>query len=172
LPHPSEPTSDFRVEFDDHPLLADEHSHGSVLWYIKWYRDRAPWRRRIYRATGISTIVISVLLTWVSSSNLTHKDTITSAFAVSLAFLTAMGTFYQGQRAWEKYTAAELDLQLAWWEWLAARQDAAQLPPVDATAALREAFKALRASVAQTIRAETLDYFAAVRSGLPPATSA
>ncbi|MDY0013632.1 MAG: hypothetical protein RBS40_12150 [Rhodocyclaceae bacterium] len=48
-------------------FFADEHVQGSVRWYIRWYRERAPAKRCWFRIWGGVALVASISLPFALS---------------------------------------------------------------------------------------------------------
>lgn len=140
--------------------FGSESEHGSIRWNAKWYRDRAPLRRTLFRAAGFAVLVVSVSLPFAATAFPTHKNCLLPALAYLIAIVAAVNAFFQWQQALESYTTAELQLGDAWSEWEASRVEAEI--ETDETKALliaKTAAAKLLSRASEIIRTETGGFF-------------
>ena len=53
-------------ELNKQPFFGDENIIGSLRYHIKWYKEKAKWRRRMFRITGTIALIFSISLPFVS----------------------------------------------------------------------------------------------------------
>jgi hypothetical protein len=62
----------FLSALNEQSFFKDESTPGSVLWYIDFYKKRAPQRRRAFRAGGFILLFLSISLPFLTQ--LAPKD--------------------------------------------------------------------------------------------------
>lgn len=86
--------------------LQEKKQVGSILWYIKWYQKRYPWRRRAYRAAGLLTLIIALVSPlWISQAG--DERLLLAGIVV---FLSGLVAFFSWKAGWSGYYLAQLNL--------------------------------------------------------------
>ena len=99
-------------------FFKDESTSGSVLWYIAFYKKRAPQRRRAFRASGFLLLFLSVSLPFLTEIvEPKHQPQVASTLAWLIALVAAANSFFNLQKAWQGYPQTQLTLQFALTEW-------------------------------------------------------
>jgi len=84
---------------------------------IHWYETHTTAPRNIYRLVGVSTIILSVTLPALSSTDFDHKGLVISAMSFAIAALTGLGSFYRWERTWRGNRTAQMALEQAVGKW-------------------------------------------------------
>lgn len=146
-------------------LFKDETVQGSILWYIEYYKKRAPWRRWAFRSSGFLLIFLSIslpFLTEVAAEQ--YQARIASALAWVIALVAAASSFFNWQRGWQGYTQTQLSLQFAMSEWELRTAEARSASTDDeGLKVLQEALQKLVKTVTESVSGETAQYFDGIK---------
>jgi hypothetical protein len=96
--------------------LKDESQEGSIRWYIQWYAQRYPFRRILYRSSGIVLLLIAL---FAASQLHAIASLTTPAILVAVtAFVIGLTTFFSWGTAWRGYfqTKVRLEFLMQGWE--------------------------------------------------------
>lgn len=160
----TDPVEQYLTLLDQTRPFKPETEEGSVRWNEKWYRDRAPFRRYLFRTTGFGLLVVSVSLPFAAAAFPAQKDWLLPALAWLIAIVAAINSFFQWQQAWESYTTAGMQLGDAWSGWETSRVEA--VVEADRTKALSIAKTAAAKLITKSsdiIKTETGGFFKAIK---------
>jgi hypothetical protein len=110
----------FPQALPDHPdpgLAAEVDDYARKL--MEFYDRRAHWHRRLYRATGVSVILIGAALPLMAAPSYPGKQIIVSLAGTVVAALTALRAFYRWDQSWILLRTTEMALTDAYWQWRA-----------------------------------------------------
>jgi hypothetical protein len=95
--------------------LQDKEYRGSIRWYIRWYEERYPSRRWLYRGTGV-LVLVSGLFSGITLQNRSVGSFELMGFLV--AFIVGLNAFFSAGTAWRTYFLAKVRLEflLTIWE--------------------------------------------------------
>lgn len=148
----------------DQIFFGPEDQVGSIRWYIKWYRDKAPAKRIWFRAFGLVTLVTSISLPFVISFvPEASKALVASFLAWIIALAGGINGFFQFNKSWQNYIETHFKLEKLLMEWelsmagLAGRSDDESLQEAQNLTA------ALIAGARAAITDETKSYFEEVK---------
>lgn len=145
-------------------LFGDARTQGSILWYIDFYKSRAPGRRRAFRVTGFVLLFLSISLPFFTELAGDNKATVASAISWAIALVAAANSFFNWQKAWQLYTQTQLTLQFALSEWeLRTAEAQAAASDDEGVAILRGALDKLSHTVSEAVANETAQYFEGVK---------
>ncbi|HEY0786257.1 MAG TPA: DUF4231 domain-containing protein [Acidobacteriaceae bacterium] len=86
---------------------------------LSWYRTHTMVPRRMFRAAGMLTIVLSVTLPALAAAPaFAYKGLALSVSSIAIAALTGLGSFYRWERTWRGNSTAQMALEqhIAKWE--------------------------------------------------------
>ena len=155
----------YLVELEKQDRFKGETVEKSILWYIAWYRKRAPARRLAFRAAGLAVLVASASLPFATSiSSDAVKQWLLPLLAYVIAIVASLNAFFQWQQVWEGYMMALLQLESAWAEWGMSRCEAKLEPDRDkALSIIKSAAHKLNSKVDEVIAAETGGFFKVIK---------
>ena len=81
-----------------------------VIEARRYYIKRANRPKNAFRISGIAVILLSLSIPFIASLQFTGKDILLSAFAVLIAIVTSLGSFYKWEQTWRSYRQAETAL--------------------------------------------------------------
>jgi hypothetical protein len=146
-------------------FFKDEDAQGSILWYIAFYRKRAPARRMAFRTGGFVLLFLSISLPFVTE--IVPKEfqaQVASALAWLIALVAAAISFFSWQKAWQLYTQTQLTLQFALSEWeLRTAEARAATTDEEGVKVLQDALQKLALTVSESVSNETAQYFEGVK---------
>lgn len=155
----------FLSALNEQSFFKDESTPGSVLWYIDFYKKRAPQRRRAFRAGGFILLFLSISLPFLTQ--LAPEDLqaqVASTLAWLVALVAAANSFFNWQKTWQGYVQAQLTLQFALTEWeLRTAEARAALTDEEGLALLRESLQKFIKTVSEAVSGETAQYFEGVK---------
>ena len=90
----------------------------SVFAARQYYLKRAVRPKNAFRLSGVAIILLSLSIPFIASLQFAGKDMLLSAFAVLIAVITSLGSFYKWEQTWRSYRQAETALGhlLSLWE--------------------------------------------------------
>lgn len=155
----------FLSAINEQSFFKDESTQGSVLWYIDFYKKRAPQRRRAFRAGGFILLFLSISLPFLTQ--LTPKDLqaqVASVLAWLIALVASANSFFNWQKAWQGYVQTQLTLQFALTEWeLRTAEARAALTDDEGLALLKDGLQKFIKTVSEAVSGETAQYFEGVK---------
>jgi hypothetical protein len=155
----------FLSALKEQSFFKDESTQGSVLWYIAFYRKRAPIRRMLFRTFGFALLFLSISLpffTQIAPKEL--QSQVASALAWLIALVGAANSFFRWQNAWQLYTQTQLTLQFALSEWeLRTAEARAAATDEEGLKVLQDALQKLTKTVSESVSSETAQYFEGVK---------
>jgi hypothetical protein len=157
----NEQVEQFLNDLTSNRLFADQSAHGSLAWFIRYYRRRAPQMRIAFKTSGIIALAMSISLPFaLQIAPEEAKTTLASSMAWGIALTTATSAFFGWQNAWQLYTQTHLELEfaLAEWELSVARARVAKTPE-DAIQTLETALTKLVSKANKAIMSETSKFF-------------
>lgn len=148
-------------ELKEQRLFKDEDTEGSILWYIAYYRKRAPRRRMAFRTCGFVLLFLSITLPFLTAIvPQPRQSVVASTVAWIIALVAAANSFFGWQKAWQLYTKTQLALEFALSEWeLRTAEARAAATDQDGVRLLQDALQKLTKTVSESISAETAEYF-------------
>ena len=146
-------------------FFKDESTEGSVLWYITYYKTRAPRRRWAFRIGGFTLLFLSISLPFITQmAAKEHQAQVASTLAWLIALVAAANSFFNWQKAWQGYTQTQLTLQFALTEWeLRTAEARAASTDEEGLALLKESLEKFTKTVSESVSNETAQYFEGVR---------
>jgi ABC-type multidrug transport system fused ATPase/permease subunit len=141
---------------------------GTVTARRDAYRKRARWHARFFRTTGIAVIAVASALPVLASLSYAGKTVIVSIAGASVAFLTALRSFYQWDQLWGLLRQSDLDISHLLEKWKLDLSATAGLAEQERQLKVRALAADLLEKAEAIRRAESQSYFAALR--FPPAT--
>ncbi len=75
-----------------------------------YYLKRAGRPKKAFRISGVAIILLSLSIPFIASLQFAGKDMLLSAFAVLIAILTSLGSFYKWEDTWRSHRQAETAL--------------------------------------------------------------
>ena len=100
----------------------------NVVEARRYYEKRARRPKNAFRLSGVVVILLSLSIPFIASLQFAGKDMLLSAFAVLIAIVTSLGSFYKWEQTWRSYRQAESALGhlLSLWDFsiVEATQDA------------------------------------------------
>lgn len=155
----------FLFALNQQSFFKDESIPGSVLWYIDFYKKRAPQRRRAFRAGGFILLFLSISLPFLTQ--LAPKDLqaqVASTLTWLIALVAAANSFFDWQKAWQGYVQAQLTLQFALTEWeLRTAEARAALTDEEGLVLLKDGLQKFIKTVSEAVSGETAQYFEGVK---------
>lgn len=90
----------------------------NVVEARQYYAKRAKWPKNAFRFCGVAVILLSLSIPFIASLRFPIKDILLSAFAVLIAIITSLGSFYKWENTWRSYRQTESTLGhlLSLWE--------------------------------------------------------
>ena len=79
----------------------------NVVEARQYYLKRAKRPKNAFRISGVAVILLSLSIPFIASLQFTGKDILLSAFAVLIAIVTSLGSFYKWEQTWRSYRQAE-----------------------------------------------------------------
>ena len=79
----------------------------NVIDARQYYEKRARRPRNAFRVSGVAVILLSLSIPFIASLQFPGKDILLSAFAVLIAIVTSLGSFYKWEHTWRSYRQAE-----------------------------------------------------------------
>jgi hypothetical protein len=155
----------FLSALHEQPFFKDESTPGSVLWYIAFYKKRAPQRRRAFRAGGFVLLFLSISLPFLTQMvEKAHQAQVASTLAWLIALVAAANSFFNWQKAWQGYTQTQLTLQFALTEWeLRTAEARAASSDEEGVALLKDSLQKFIKTVSEAVSGETAQYFEGVK---------
>lgn len=155
----------FLSALKDQRFFKDENTQGSVLWYIAFYRKRAPARRMTFRTFGFALLFLSISLPFITHiAPKEWQSQVASGLAWLIALVGAANSFFNWQKAWQLYTQTQLTLQFALSEWeLRTTEARAAATDEEGLEVLRDALQKLTKCVSEAVSNETAQYFEGVK---------
>jgi hypothetical protein len=102
----------------DQIFFGPEDKMGSIRWYIKWYRDKAPAKRIWFRAFGLVTLVTSISLPFVISFVAEASKALVASFlAWIIALAGGINGFFQFNKSSQNYIETHFRLEKLLMEW-------------------------------------------------------
>jgi hypothetical protein len=131
---------------------------------LKWYGDHVTWPRIIFSSAGITVIVLSLGLPFLSTLEGDLGKLWVKIASFMIAVLTALNSFFNWQKTWEKRVLLKLTLEglVAQWEAEIIAANAVSDPKIGferAFNATRELLEKTRATTAT----ETGSFFAGIK---------
>lgn len=111
------------IEDTWNPIINKEFPEYSdfMARFVRRHRDRcrllATQNRVLYRYTGILTILLGVLVPFLSASAFSESKTVLSLASLSLAAITGLRTFYNWEQRWQIYRTQDFALTIMVLEW-------------------------------------------------------
>ena len=155
----------FLSSLAEQSLFGTEATPGSVLWYIAFYKTRAPKRRLCFRAAGFTILFLSISLPFaIQVCPDAYQAQLASAVAWLIAIVAAATSFFNWQKTWQLYTQAQLTLQFALSEWEVRTAEArSSASEEEGLRILKAALQQLIQAVSETVANETAQYFEGVK---------
>jgi Protein of unknown function (DUF4231) len=155
----------FLSALKEQSFFNDENTQGSVLWYIAFYRKRAPARRKAFRTFGFVLLFLSISLPFITQlAPKEWQSQVASALAWLIALVGAANSFFNWQKTWQLYTHTQLTLQFALSEWeLRTAEARAAATDEEGLKVLQDALQKLTKSVSESVSNETAQYFEGVK---------
>ncbi len=155
----------FLSALNEQSFFKDESTEGSVLWYIAFYKKRAPERRRAYRAGGFILLFLSISLPFLTQLvDEKQQAQVASTLAWLIALVAAANSFFNWQKAWQGYVQTQLTLQFALTEWeLLTAEARASLTDEEGLTLLRDGLQKFIKTVSGAVSDETAQYFEGVK---------
>ncbi|MEO6798993.1 MAG: DUF4231 domain-containing protein [Rhodanobacter sp.] len=146
-------------------FFKDEAVQGSILWYIEYYKKRAPSRRLAFRTSGFLLLFLSISLPFFTEMSAEqHRAQIASVLAWVIALVAAANSFFNWQRGWQGYTQTQLSLQFALSQWELQTAEARAAPTdEEGLKVLQEALQKVVKTVMESVSSETAQYFEGVK---------
>ena len=165
MPHSLPKVEEFLSALKEQSFFKDESTQGSVLWYIAFYRKRAPTRRMAFRTFGFVLLFLSISLPFFIQIVPTEfKPQVASAVAWLIALVGTANSFFNLQKAWQLYTQTQLTLQFALSEWeLRTAEARAASTEEEGLKVLQDALQKLTKTVSESVSNETAQYFEGVK---------
>lgn len=92
----------FLSALQEQSLFKDTGTQGSVVWYIDFYQQRAPSRRKAFRASGFILLFLSISLPFITQiSPVDWQPKVASVLAWLIALVAAANAFFNWQKAWQ-----------------------------------------------------------------------
>jgi hypothetical protein len=136
-----------------------------------WYRSRSTWPRLMFRISGVTVIVLSLGIPFLSAAGDGYLKLGVPVASYVIALLSALSSFFGWQTLWEKRINTQLILEgrIAAWE---AEIDAARRMPADAgyDLALRATKALIRSTKILTV-GETATFFSKLKFPALPETA-
>jgi hypothetical protein len=156
----------FLAALQEQDFFGDGNTEGSVLWYIAFYRKRAPTRRMAFRSSGFVLLFLSISLPFLTGIAPEHTRTaIASTLAWLIAVVAAANSFFGWQKGWQLFTQTQLALQFALSEWeLRVAEARSAATDDDGMKVLQEALQKLTKTVTEAVSNETAQYFEGVKT--------
>lgn len=82
----------------------------NVVAARQYYEKRARRPKSAFRVSGVAVILLSLSIPFIASLQFPGKDILLSAFAVLIAVVTSLGSFYKWEQTWRSYRQAEAAL--------------------------------------------------------------
>lgn len=79
----------------------------NVIEARQYYATRAKRPKIAFRLSGVAVILLSLSIPFIASLQFAGKDVLLSAFAVLIAVVTSLGSFYKWDQTWRSYRQAE-----------------------------------------------------------------
>ena len=79
----------------------------NVVEARRYYEKRASRPKIAFRVSGVAVILLSLSIPFIASLQFTGKDILLSTFAVLIAIITSLGSFYKWEYSWRSYRQAE-----------------------------------------------------------------
>lgn len=139
-----------------------EKVEGSFAYNLRFYRRQAPRQRRLFRASGMFVLLLSVALPVVAAfgERLPQQYLWLSVMSALIALLTGANAFFQWGTAWQGSISAQLALERLCHNWEIAIADARTNPdPAKGRETARNATERLIAQAHRVIEAETRGFF-------------
>lgn len=145
-------------------FFADEHVQGSVRWYIRWYRERAPAKRCWFRIWGGVALVASISLPFaLSFFPEADKPQVAAAGAWLIALAGGLNGFFQFNKTWQAYVETQYKLEHLLMAWDLERAALIGSTDPGAMVRLQEAAKNFVLAARAAITDETKSYFEEVK---------
>jgi hypothetical protein len=132
---------------------------------LAWYKAHKVLPRVLYRLVGVATVVLSVTLPALTTSQFHSKDLVISSISIVIAAFTGLGSFYHWDRVWQKNATAQASIEafLAKWELELARAKEFS-SAADCIKHVYDATDDLIANTSRVISSETQDFFNSLQS--------
>jgi hypothetical protein len=158
----------FLAALNEQSFFKDESTQGSVLWYIAFYKQRAPWRRRAFRAGGFILLFLSISLPFLTQLAADHvpdeQARVASTLAWLIALVAAANSFFNWQKTWQGYIQTQLTLQFALTEWeLKTAEARAASTDEEGLVLLKDSLQKFIKVVSEAVSGETAQYFEGVK---------
>jgi hypothetical protein len=155
----------FLSALNEQSFFRDESTQGSVLWYIAFYKIRAPQRRLAFRAGGFILLFLSISLPFLTQlANEPYRAQVASTLAWVIALVAAANSFFNWQKAWQGFVQTQLTLQFALTEWeLRTAEARAALTDEEGVALLKDSLQKFVKTVSDAVSNETAQYFEGIR---------
>jgi hypothetical protein len=155
----------FLSALNEQNFFKDESTPGSVLWYIDFYKKRAPQRRKAFRAGGFILLFLSISLPFLTQLvDVKQQAQVASTLAWLIALVAAANSFFNWQKAWQGYVQTQLTLQFALTEWeLRTAEARTALTDEEGLALLRDGLQKFIKTVSEAVSGETAQYFEGVK---------
>lgn len=120
------PVDRFLDDIQGTAFFQDARTAGSFEWYLAYYRQRAPWRRRLFRLSGLWVIVVAVLLPLIAAFGRMFTDWATAKYgdslffhydlwlgvaSASIALAGSLQAFFRWDVVWQGYLDAQRTLE-------------------------------------------------------------
>ncbi len=156
-------------------FLSDIHTPESFEYMLDYYRDRSTTKRKWFRYSSVSIIVLSGLLPLIAvfaTDTVVYGFPISKSFLVSaasavIAILTGIGTHFRWEVGWRSQTEALFALQALRADWEASIAIARASNSADRLGELETAFGRFRVQTYEIVHAEMGDFFKVQQA--PPA---
>lgn len=79
----------------------------TVVEAREYYMKRAKWPKQAFRFCGLSVIILSLSIPFIAALKFDYKDLLLSAFAVLIAIISSLGSFYKWEHTWKSYRQSE-----------------------------------------------------------------
>jgi hypothetical protein len=83
---------------------------NNVVEAREYYIKRAGWPKKAFRISGVAIILLSLSIPFIAALQFAGKDMLLSAFAVMIAVITSLGSFYKWEDTWKSHRQAEIAL--------------------------------------------------------------
>ena len=155
----------FLSALNEQSFFKDELTQGSVLWYIDFYKKRAPQRRRAFRAGAFILLFLSISLPFLTQMvEVKHQAQVASALAWLIALVAAANSFFNWQKTWQGYVQTQLTLQFALTEWeLRTAEVRAASTDEEGLMLLKDSLQKFIKTVSESVSNETAQYFEGVK---------
>jgi hypothetical protein len=160
------PIDTYLTEVRQSVFFQNHETEGSLQYYIKWYRDRAPGHMRLFRTLGLIVLIFSATLPLVAvlGSQLPGQNLLVASMSVVIAVATGINAFFRWDTAWQGYISAQLTLEQLYNHWqITIAQAKVQTDTAKGLEIVQKATEELIEHAQRVIETETKGYFSVQR---------